>query len=137
MKDFFKILNEELEKETKEGFHIDIETETVENSNYRKVLFTAPNIQLVLMSLGANEDIGEETHPDTDQFIRIDEGSGKAIVGETEYELKDGSAIIIPRGKKHNIIASGEGIKLYTIYSPPHHEEDEVIENKKDEPEGK
>lgn len=130
MKNFFDLLNEEINEIPDAGFHTDIEKDTLENKNFRKVLFTTSKIQLVLMSLGANEDIGEEVHSETDQFIRIDRGSGKAIIGDEEYNIKDGSAIIIPAGSKHNIIASEEGIKLYTVYSPPHHEDGEVVENK-------
>ena len=132
MKNFIDLLTEEVSETPNEGFHTDIETKTIENKNFREVLFTANNIQLVLMSLKPNEDIGEEIHSDTDQFIRIDRGFGKALIDESEYDLKDGSAIIIPAGIKHNITAGGDGIRLYTIYSPPHHEEGEVVENKGD-----
>lgn len=133
MKDFIKILTEELNNETTEGFHTDIETETIENENFRKVLFTAENLQLVVMSLEAGEDIGEETHNKTDQFIRIDKGDGIALIGEKEYGIKDGDAIIVPVGVKHNITAGEKGLKMYTIYSPPEHEDGEVVENKEDD----
>lgn len=134
MKRLLELLKEELSDDIPvEGFHTDIETETVENENFRKVLFTGSNLQLVLMSLNPNEDIGEEVHSSTDQFIRVDQGSGIALIGGQEYNLKDGSAIIIPAGSKHNITASDDGLKLYTVYAPPEHEDGEVIENKEDE----
>ena len=135
MKNFVKKLSEELEEKDepkKTGFSTNIEKGTVENTNFRKVLFTGPNIQLVLMSLKPNEDIGLETHSDTDQFIRVDEGSGEAIIGGKKYPLKDGSAIIIPAGSEHNVSASDKGLKLYTVYAPPHHP-DKTIHKTKEE----
>jgi mannose-6-phosphate isomerase-like protein (cupin superfamily) len=99
-----------------------IEKITRENNNYRKVISTNSHLQLVLMSLKPNEDIGTEIHHNLDQFFRIEQGIGKAIIENQEYELKDGSVIIIPAGTKHNIINIGnESLKLYTIYSPPNH----------------
>jgi mannose-6-phosphate isomerase-like protein (cupin superfamily) len=123
MKDFLAILAEEMD-DSSEGFHTDIEKETIENKKFRKILFTTEKIQLVVMSLKPNEEIGLETHPDTDQFIRVDEGTGEAIIGSKNLKLKDGSALIIPAGNEHNITAGEDGLKIYTIYSPPHHEED-------------
>ena len=102
------------------GFVTDIEKDTVGNNNFRKVLYTGKNSQLVLMALKADEDIGEEVH-DVDQFFRIDAGSGKVIINGRETALKDGSAFIVPAGAKHNVIAGSDGMKLYSIYSPPHH----------------
>jgi quercetin dioxygenase-like cupin family protein len=118
------------EKENVEGFHVDMEKETVENENYRKVLFTAKNIQLVVMSLKANEEIGMETHEHGAQFIRVDGGSGTTIMNGKEYPLKDGDAIVIPEGVEHNVIASKEGLKLYVLYTPPEHEDGLVEKNK-------
>ena len=114
------------------GFHINIEKETLENNNFRKVLFTAPNSQLVVMSLEPNEDIGAETHEEHDQFIRVESGVGKAIIGDQEYILEDGSAIVIPAGSHHNVIntSSTEKMKLYTIYSPPEHPDGTVHQTK-------
>ncbi|MES2985520.1 MAG: cupin domain-containing protein [Patescibacteria group bacterium] len=109
----------------KKGFHTNIEKDTIENSNFRKVLYTAKHMQLVLMSLKPNEDIGSEVHPDNDQFFRFDKGEGKVIVGETEYLVKDGDTVIVPAGTEHNVIntSSDEDLKLYTIYTPSHHKD--------------
>jgi len=106
----------------KKGFHIDIETETIENEDFRRVLYTGNNIQLVLMTLNPGEEIGAETHDDIDQFFRFDKGKGKAIINSNEYVLKDGDAIVVPAGCEHNIIADPKSsLKMYTVYGPPHH----------------
>jgi len=104
------------------GYVVNIEKTTEENNNFRKVLYTAKNSQLVAMSLKPGEEIGEEVHG-LDQFIRIEEGEGKAVLNDVEYNLEDGSAIVVPAGVKHNIIntSSVEAMKLYTVYSPPNH----------------
>lgn len=107
----------------KKGYKENIETLTTENTNFRKVLYTAEHCQLVLMSLLPNEDIGMEVHNENDQFFRFEEGSGKVIVNETEYEVADGDAVIVPSGSKHNVIAGADGLKMYTIYSPAHHKD--------------
>jgi mannose-6-phosphate isomerase-like protein (cupin superfamily) len=107
------------------GYHANIEKLSVENSNFRKVLYTGIHSQLVLMSLLPGEEIGLETHKDTDQFFRVEKGEGKVIIDDTEYEIKDGDAIIVPQGAKHNVIniSDTEPLKLYTIYSPSHHKD--------------
>ena len=104
------------------GYFVKLEEETVKNENYRKVLFTAPHSQLVLMSLKPNEEIGEEVH-ELDQFIRIETGKAKAILDGEVFELSDGDAVVVPRGTKHNIIniSDSELLKLYTVYSPAEH----------------
>ncbi|MDD5098950.1 MAG: cupin domain-containing protein [Candidatus Colwellbacteria bacterium] len=104
------------------GFVDNIEKLTIENDNFRKVLYTAKNSQLVLMSIAPNDDIGEEVH-DLDQFLRIESGEGKAVLDGIEYAISDGSAIVVPAGAKHNIIntSSVSALKLYTLYSPPEH----------------
>lgn len=107
----------------KKGYKDNIENLTTENENFRKVLYTGEHCQLVLMSLLPNEEIGMEVHEENDQFFRFEKGSGKVIINETEYEVKDGDAVIVPSGSKHNVIAGGEGLKLYTIYSPAHHKD--------------
>jgi mannose-6-phosphate isomerase-like protein (cupin superfamily) len=84
------------------GYISNIEKDTLENENFRKVVFTADNMQLVLMSLEPNEDIGEETHDDVDQFIRVEAGNGKAVLDGEESEIMDGSVVIIPAGTSHN-----------------------------------
>ncbi len=113
-----------------DGFVVDIESETKDNKNFRKVLYTGEHTQLVVMALGPNEDIGEEVHDNLDQFFRVDDGSGKVIINGKEKPLKDGSAFIIPGGTKHNVIAGDGGLKLYTLYSPPNHEDGTVHKTK-------
>lgn len=107
----------------KKGYFGNIEQLTEENDNFRKVLYTGAHSQLVLMSLPAGEDIGMEVHPDNDQFFRFEGGSGKVIIDETSYDVKDGDAVIVPSGSQHNIIAGIDGLKMYTIYSPAHHKD--------------
>jgi len=98
-----------------------IEKETINNNYFRKVVSTGPNLQVVYMSI--DTEIGEEIHDDTDQFIRVESGEGKAIIDDVEYDITDGWAFHIHQGTKHNVINTGEEpLKLYTIYSPPHHE---------------
>ncbi|KKR70679.1 MAG: hypothetical protein UU13_C0002G0024 [Candidatus Nomurabacteria bacterium GW2011_GWB1_40_7] len=118
------------------GFNANIEKETLENKNFRKVLYTAKHSQLVLMSLKPNEEIGMETHPDNDQFFRFEKGQGKCIIDGNEYVLGDGSVMIVPAGAQHNIIntSSADDLKLYTIYSPAHHK-DGIIRATKEEAE--
>ncbi|MBW8361227.1 MAG: cupin domain-containing protein [Kaistella sp.] len=116
------------------GFKSNIEKDTVENTNFRKVLYTGKHPQLVLMSLKPGEEIGEETHPHNDQFFRFESGSGKCIIDETEYLVKDGDAVVIPSGAKHNIInTNGESeLKIYTVYGPPNHKHDTIRATKED-----
>lgn len=107
------------------GFHTNIEQDTLENNNFRKVLYTSKHSQLVLMSLAPNEDIGMEVHEENDQFFRFEQGQGKAIIDGNEYDVKDGSAVVVPAGSEHNIVntSDSEELKLYTIYSPAHHKD--------------
>ncbi|OGC47501.1 cupin [candidate division WWE3 bacterium RIFCSPHIGHO2_01_FULL_35_17] len=118
------------------GFKVDIEAETLNNTNFRKVLYTSKHSQLVLMSLRPHEDIGYEIHVDNDQFFRFEKGFGKCIIDGNEYEVKDGVAIVIPKGSKHNVMntSDSEDLKMYTIYSPPHHK-DGIIRKTKEEAE--
>jgi len=115
------------------GFNSNIEEDTIENNNFRKVLYTGHHSQLVLMSLKPNEEIGMEIHEENDQFFRFEKGTGKCVIDGNEYEVKDGSAIVVPSGAEHNIIntSSTEDLKLYTIYSPAHHK-DGVVRATKD-----
>ena len=114
------------------GYIKNIEKETVENNNFRKVVYTGKNSQLVFMSLDANQDIGEEVHT-VDQFLRIEHGKGKAILDGVEYDIEDDFAIVVPAGAKHNVVNSGEGqMKLYTIYSPPEHLKDTLHKTKEE-----
>jgi mannose-6-phosphate isomerase-like protein (cupin superfamily) len=115
------------------GFVGNIEALTLANNNFRKVLYTARFSQLVLMSLAPKEEIGEEVH-EGDQFFRFEKGEGKVVIDGVEHPVKDGSALVVPAGAKHNIINTSERqpLKLYTIYSPPHHK-DGVVHNTKRE----
>lgn len=118
------------------GFKENIERLTVENENFRKVLYTGQHTQLVLMSLKPNEEIGAEIHKDNDQFFRFEAGEGKCIIDGNEYEVGDGDAIVIPAGAKHNVIntSSSVALKMYTIYAPPHHK-DQIVRTTKQEAE--
>lgn len=105
------------------GYIADIEKLSLENNDFRHVLYTDTNSQLVLMSLLPKEEIGEEVH-DVDQFIRIEKGTGTAILNDITYPITDASVILVPAGVKHNVINSGSvPIKLYTLYMPPHHKD--------------
>lgn len=107
-----------------------LEKDTVENDNFRKVLNTTEKSQLVVMSLLPYEDIGEEVH-DVDQFIRIEEGEGKAVLDGVETEIKDDWAVVIPAGTRHNIINTGnKPMKLYTVYTPPEHADGTIHKTK-------
>ena len=116
------------------GFHSNIEKDTLENKNFRKVLYTGKHSQLVLMSLEPKEEIGMEVHPDNDQFFRIEKGQGKCIIDGNEYEISDGSAIVVPAGAQHNVIntSDSEKLSLYTIYSPAHHQDGVMRKTKQD-----
>jgi mannose-6-phosphate isomerase-like protein (cupin superfamily) len=116
------------------GFYLNLEKRTEQNDYFREVLFTTSLSQLVVMSLKPGEDIGLETHPETDQFIRVEEGKGKAILQGEEYKLKEGSAVVIPAGTEHNIIntSSKKALKLYTIYTPPEHPHGTIHKTKAD-----
>ena len=114
------------------GYVINIEEKTLDNDFFREVLFTAHSVQLVVMSLAPGEEIGEETHDHGDQFIRVEAGTGKAILDGEEHDLEDGAAVVIPAGVRHNIINSSrqESLKLYTLYSPPEHADGTIHKNK-------
>lgn len=106
------------------GYYGDIEGLTEKNTDFRRVLYTGKHSQLVLMRLRAGEEIGEETHTENDQFFRFESGEGKVIIDGNEYRVKDGDAVIVPVGAKHNVInTGGSDLKLYTIYAPPHHKD--------------
>ncbi|MDF1522794.1 MAG: cupin domain-containing protein [Trueperaceae bacterium] len=101
----------------------DIEKRTEENRYFREVLYTGPKSQLVVMSLAPGESIGLETHPDIDQFVRVEEGVGKAVLDGVEHRLEAGWAVVISAGTEHDVVntSSDEPLKLYTIYTPPEH----------------
>lgn len=114
------------------GYVANIEKVAEENNNFRKVLYTARYSQLVVMSLNPGEEIGSEVH-DLDQFIRIEDGNGRAVLDGAEHAIESGFAIVIPAGTRHNVINSPEKpMKLYTIYSPPEHR-DGVVHRKKED----
>ena len=114
------------------GYVSNIEKDTLENENFRKVLYTSKHSQLVLMSLAPNEEIGMEIHEDNDQFFRFEKGQGKCIIVGNEYEVKDGTAVVVPAGSQHNVINTSvtDRLNLYTIYSPAHHKDGIVRKTK-------
>jgi mannose-6-phosphate isomerase-like protein (cupin superfamily) len=116
------------------GFNTNIEQATMENSDFRRVLYTAKHCQLVLMSLQPKEEIGMETHPENDQFLRFEGGRGAVFIDGNKYEVADGDAVIVPAGAQHNVVnlSETEGLKIYTIYSPPHHKDGIVHSTKKE-----
>ncbi len=115
------------------GYNDNIEKLTLENDNFRKVIYTAKFSQLVVMSLKPKEEIGEEIH-DGDQFFRFEKGTGEAVLDGKSQKVSDGDAVIVPAGAKHNIIntSASEPLKLYTIYSPPHHRDGVVHATKQE-----
>jgi len=116
------------------GFVSNIEKDTLENENFRKVLYTSKHSQLVLMSLAPNEEIGMEVHKDNDQFFRFEKGRGKVIIDGNGYQVKDGSAVVVPAGSQHNVIntSATDRLNLYTIYSPAHHKDGVIHRTKQD-----
>ena len=115
------------------GFSTKIEKDTLENDYFRKVLYTAKHSQLVVMSLKPKEDIGEEVHK-LDQFIRCEQGMGKAVLDGVEHEMSEGVAVLVPAGTRHNIINTSpeQSMKLYTLYAPPNHRDGVVHKTKAD-----
>lgn len=107
------------------GFKSNIEELTLQNTHFRKVLYTGKYSQLVLMCLAPGEEIGFEIHGDVDQFFRFESGEGKVIIDEHEYLVKDGDAVVVPSGARHNVIntSNSQELKLYTLYSPPEHQD--------------
>ena len=121
------------------GWVGDIERETLENTNFRTVVFTGEHTQLTLMRLGPGEDIGREMHDHLDQFLRIEQGRGRVELGATEdavdetHDVEGDWAVIVPAGVWHNVVNTGEGeLKLYSLYSPPEHPDGTVHETKAD-----
>lgn len=114
------------------GYVANIEQLSLANDHFRHVLYTDTNSQLVIMSLLPGEDIGEEVH-DVDQFLRIEQGTGTVLLNGVSHDLTDGSVIVVPAGTRHNIINSDVGsMKLYTLYTPPHHKDGIVHHTKAD-----
>ncbi len=107
-----------------------IEKDSLENDNFRKILYTGKNSQLVLMSLLPQEEIGEEIH-DVDQFLRVEKGSGVAVLNGVSHNITDGSIVLVPAGTKHNIVNTGTlPMKLYSLYMPPHHKDGTIHKTK-------
>jgi mannose-6-phosphate isomerase-like protein (cupin superfamily) len=115
------------------GYVTNIEKDTLKNKDFRQVLYTGKNSQLVLMNLQPKEEIGEETHT-LDQFIRVEAGRGVAILDGVKHQISDGAAVVIPAGTKHNVVNASdtEELKLYTLYSPPEHRDGTIHRTKAD-----
>ncbi len=111
-----------------------IEKLTLSNTYFRQVIYTGQHSQLVIMSLKPNEDIGFETHEIVDQFLRLEDGEGKVLMGGEEHIIKSGDALIVPAGTKHNLLNTSpdKPLKLYTVYSPPHHRDGVIHKTKSD-----
>jgi len=114
------------------GFKSNIEKDTLGNTDFRRVLYTGKNSQLVLMSLRPGEEIGEEVHKTVDQFFRFEKGEGVVSIDGIRQKVADGDAVIVPAGARHNVMNTSRTIelKLYTIYSPPEHEDGAVRKTK-------
>lgn len=123
-------------KQKDTSYCIDLEKETLENTDYRRVLFTSKECQLVLMNLKPGESIGMEKH-DLDQFLRFEKGSGIVTVNGIDHEVKNGFAILIPKGSSHNVtnVSDKDNLKLYSIYSPPNHKKGTIHKTKENETE--
>jgi mannose-6-phosphate isomerase-like protein (cupin superfamily) len=117
------------------GYVEDIEGLTSSNKDFRRVLYTGKHVQLVVMSIRKNDEIGEEVHEDRDQFFRVEKGKGEVVIDGESTKIRAGDGIIVPAGARHNIINTGsKRLKLYTIYGPPEHK-DGVVERTKAEAE--
>jgi mannose-6-phosphate isomerase-like protein (cupin superfamily) len=113
------------------GFVDDIEGLTESNKDFRRVLYTGKHVQLVLMSIKKGDDIGEEVHPDNDQFFRVERGKGEVVIDDQRHKIRSGDAVVVPAGAKHNVINTGKkALKLYTLYGPPDHK-DGLVEHSK------
>lgn len=113
------------------GFVADIEKLTTENADFRRVLYTGHNLQLVLMAIPPGEEIGEEVHDDRDQFFRVEQGKGEVLIDGNRSKIEDDDAIIVPAGACHNVVNTGdEPLKLYTVYGPPEHRDGTVHKTK-------
>lgn len=113
------------------GFVDDIEGMTENNKDFRRVLYTAKHLQLVLMSIRKGDEIGEEVHEDRDQFFRVERGKGEVVIDDQRHKISAGDAVIVPAGARHNVINRGKkSLKLYTLYAPPEHK-DGIVEHTK------
>jgi mannose-6-phosphate isomerase-like protein (cupin superfamily) len=118
----------------KNGYVAGIEDETNSNTDFRRVLYTGKNLQLVLMRLRPGEEIGEEVHEDVDQFFRFEAGTGTVLIDGVKHAVKDGTAVVVPCGARHNVLNTSKSadLKLYTIYAPPEHKDKVVRKTKRD-----
>ena len=115
------------------GFKGNIEKLTLENSDFRKVLYTGKHLQLVLMSLKVGEEIGLEVHENNDQFFRFESGMGKCVIDANEFDVNEGDVIVVPSGAKHNVTNTGNvALNMYTIYGPPNHKDGTVRATKEE-----
>jgi mannose-6-phosphate isomerase-like protein (cupin superfamily) len=116
------------------GYKTNIEKKTLENTYFRQVLYTAKNMQLVVMALQPIEDIGVEVHPKVDQFFRVEEGEANVVMNGVSQDVKAGDVFIVPQGTEHNVINTSKTamLKLYTIYTPPNHPDGKIHKTKKD-----
>lgn len=122
-----------LEEVQMKGFVADIEDLTETNTDFRRVLYTGKNLQLVVMSIEPGGEIGEEVHNDRDQFFRVEKGRGEAIIDGHQSKIKSDNAIIVPAGARHNLINTGDKpLRLYTLYAPPEHRDGTVRATKAD-----
>ena len=113
------------------GYVEDIQARTLENEDFRRVLYTGKNLQLVLMAIAPGDEIGEEVHEDRDQFFRVEEGEGEVLIDGETHEIADDDAIIVPAGARHNVRNRGDvPLKLYTLYGPPEHRDGVVHKDK-------
>lgn len=114
------------------GYSINIEDKSIENPHFREVLYTASHLQLVVMTLQPGEEIGMETHEHGDQFFRVEAGTGEAILDGKTHQLSDGMIVVIPAGTEHNIVntSSNKPLNVYTIYTPPEHEDGTIHKTK-------
>ena len=113
---------------------LDLERETISNDDFRRVIFTGHDLQLVLMTISPGEELGAEIHPAHDQFIRVESGVGEVTLGQRSYPVTHGTAVIIPAGVEHNVTntSSTQPLRLYTLYGPPEHADDTVHRTKSD-----
>jgi len=119
------------------GYVDDIERATLDNGDFRRVLYTGHNLQLVVMSINPGEEIGEEVHDDRDQFFRVEQGEGVISIDGVDHAVKDDDGVIVPQGARHNVRATGTSpLKLYTLYGPPEHK-DGIVQSTKEEAEAR
>ena len=127
------VATSKVKSQAMKGFIGDIEVLTEENADFRRVLYSGKNLQLVLMAIQPGEEIGEETHDDRDQFFRVEKGEGEVWIDGHRSKIKSDDAVIVPAGARHNIVNTGdEALRLYTIYSPPEHRDGTVQATKAD-----